>query len=119
MTAILGPIISLTIAILLLGRRKWMRNRIQPNCDFPLAPKRPAGTPLAMIRNAETGLLEAVPRPVELFTERNDWIGFQIGVNKLPAVCCCCVESADPAFFYKQYIIEGLSLTIPFCRYCA
>lgn len=118
-TAILGSITSITLAILLLVWRKWLRNRIQPNCDFPHAPKIPAGTPLAMIRNAETGLLEAVPRPVDPFTERNGWIVFQIGVNKLPAVCCRCVEPADPAFFYTQNMMEGLSLAIPFCRSCA
>jgi hypothetical protein len=121
MTAILGPIISLTLAFLILGWRKLMRNRIQPNCDFPHTPIIPAGTPSALIRNAETGLFEAIPRPVEAPNERkgNGWVVFQLGLNTLPQVCCVCNDSADPKCNYPHVICAGLALSIPFCRYCA
>jgi hypothetical protein len=91
----------------------WMRHRIQPNRDFPAAPRLPPGSPPALLRDPESGeFVRARPPSVPDIAD-GDWCDFQLGRHCLPQVCCDCLRPADTAHGY-----HAVSVVVPRCLDC-
>lgn len=114
-----GPGFFLSLAVGMILFRNWMRNRIRPNRDFPLAPNVPVGSPPALLVDASSGELRvAKPNQSEVgFTA--DWIDFQIGRNQLPVLCCHCLQPASAESAYKLPIQGSINIEVPRCAACA
>jgi hypothetical protein len=114
-----GPVLSVTLATLILVGRGWLRGRIQPNRDHPFPPSIPRGCPPALVRNVATGEL-AVARPVRPDGEADvEWIEFQIGRNRLPPQCCECLDAAASGIHYRYPVMPAVELAVPVCSACS
>jgi hypothetical protein len=118
-----GMTVSLAVPASILLLRQFLRQRIQPNRDYPLPPKLPHGTPTALVRNSGTGVLEPAGRPVRpgdgIGAAVGAWINYQIGRSTLPPVCCDCLGPDSPRFAYHYSAASALGLTVPLCKACA
>lgn len=114
-----GPALSVSLALLILLLRNWLRSRIQPNRNFPLAPKLPRGAPPALIRNPATGELQAAHRQTSQFSTGDDWQAFQIGRHELPPICSHCLTDATTEHAYPIPIAAAIELKVPRCAECA
>jgi hypothetical protein len=112
----LGGTAALVLAIL--GLRAWLRARVQPNRDHPLAPQVLPGTPSPLVADPATGQLVPVKLPPEATGDRAGWVHVQVGRSTFPGVCCDCLNVAEPDCFYQHYIFTSLYLRIPLCRAC-
>jgi hypothetical protein len=113
-----GPAISLTAAASILLARSWLRGRIQPNRDHPLPPSVPHGSPPPLIANPTTGELEVAGPPPLARGAAGEWIEFQIGRNRLPPLCCECLDAA-PADSYRYPVAPAVELAVPVCSTCS
>ena len=115
-----GPTLFISLAVGVILFRSWIRSRIQPNRNFPLAPILPPGTPPALLmKNESTGefSLAAVDGPQEIFV--SDWHDFQIGRHQFPDQCCGCLQVAAREHSFKQPVSAAIDLDIPRCETCA
>jgi hypothetical protein len=108
------PVGILLFAGAVYGLQFWMRSRIQPNRDFPLAPRLPPGSPPALRRHPETGALYRAKPPSVTILTAEDWCDFQLGRHQLPFVCCGCLQPASVAHGYN-----AVTLIVPRCQQCA
>jgi hypothetical protein len=93
--------------------RVWLCSRIQPNRDFPQPPQLPPGSPPALVKDPDTGLLRpALEKPVPVLAE-GDWCDFQLGRHRLPTVCCDCLGPAPAGRGYN-----AITLIVPWCADC-
>ena len=113
-----GPAISLTVAASILLARSWLRIRIQPNRDHPLPPSVPHGSPPPLIANPATGELEVAGPLPSAREAAGEWIGFQIGRNRLAPLCCECLDAA-PADSYRYPAAPAVELAVPVCSACS
>jgi hypothetical protein len=108
-----GPLISISMSVGIVLLRLWLRSRIQPNCDFPFAPKVPPGTPPALVKDERGTLVRAVlQQPATAVA--GDSCDFQIGRHQLPLVCCGCLRPTTTEYGYQTP-----TLIVPRCRDCA
>ena len=114
-----GPALFVSLALILILLRSWVRSRIQPNRNFPLAPTLPVGTPPALVENQSTGELEQATSQDDRFTLASTWHEFQIGRHNLPHVCCGCLKSASLEHAYNHPIAATIELNVPRCAECA
>jgi hypothetical protein len=114
-----GPVISITLAGSIVLLRNFHRNRIQPNRDYPLAPKVPRGSPVPLILNPSTGELELALATVEPDGGDGVWMDFQIGRSVFPSVCCGCLADVAPGSGHSRPVYPGVALMIPLCKTCA
>jgi hypothetical protein len=114
-----GPVLFISLAVAIILLRKWLRSRIRPNRDFPLAPQLPPGTPPALVMDDE----RTEPRFAKVGNEEPRgnvaWHDFQLGLDQLPSTCCICLKDASPEHSYKLGITNAISLQIPRCADCA
>ena len=112
-----GPILSMLLAVGFLLTQRFLRNRIQPNQNFPGPPSSlPIGTPLALLRVPNTDEWIAVERE-ENGKAIDEWHVFTIGRQTLPNVCCRCVTPiSDDETKPSPYVDHGLE--IPQCMRC-
>ena len=86
-----GAFASMTMAMLFF--RAWLRNRIQPNREFPQEPQLPYGTPPPLVLDKATQelrLANPAAAPVD------GALDFQVGRHVLPALCCECLQVSAP-----------------------
>lgn len=95
-----------------------LRNRIQPNRDHPSPPQLPPGSPPALVRDPESGLL-VVAKPPELLDVSHEWVDFQVGRQSWPLVCCDCLQPGTLDRGHRMLVTTTLRLTIPRCEDCA
>jgi len=114
-----GPAFFVMLAVGMILFRSWMRSRIRPNRDFPLAPTVPVGSPPALLFDESCGELRAAkPNPPEVgFTV--EWVDFQVGRSQLPPLCCHCLQPASPESAYKLPIQGAINIDVPRCTACA
>lgn len=93
----------------------WLRCRIQPNVNFPLAPNIPRGTPRALMVSASGELITV--NSFEQLTA-DDSFDFQIGKHRFPAACCCCLEKSNFEYVLGLAALPGTELQIPICFSC-
>jgi hypothetical protein len=108
------PVGMLLFAGAAYGLQIWMRSRIEPNRDFPLAPRLPPGSPPALLKHPETGALYRAKPPSVPIVTAEDWCDFQLGRHQLPFVCCGCLKPASTAHGYN-----AVTLIVPRCQDCA
>ena len=113
-----GPVVSISLAATMLLIRYWLRSRIQPNRDYPLVPKVPAGTPPALVYDEGSGMLRAAQADRRAF-DTSEPISFQVGRQQLPNVCCDCLRPATTGSVYKYTVTEAVSLRVSRCTECA
>jgi hypothetical protein len=113
-----GPVISITLAGSIILLRNLLRNRIQPNRDYPLSPKVPHGSPAPLILNPSTGELELAFATIEPDGGDGVWMDFQIGRSVFPSVCCGCLADVAPGSGYSRPVYPGVALVIPLCKSC-
>jgi hypothetical protein len=113
-----GPAISLTLAASILLGRSWLRTRIQPNRDHPFPPSVPHGSPQPLMRNPATGELEVAGPPPSDREAEGRWFEFQIGRNRLPPLCCGCLDAAS-AGSYRYPVAPPVELAVPVCSACS
>ncbi|MCA9137724.1 MAG: hypothetical protein KDB00_13225 [Planctomycetales bacterium] len=114
-----GPAISVLIAIAIILVRWWMRRRIQPNQNYPLAPTLPVGSPLPLMENPQTGDLKVVARRNPHSLDVSDWFDFQIGRSVLPLMCCECLGKPSSEDGYARSIAPSIEINVPRCAECA
>jgi hypothetical protein len=114
-----GPAAFIAIGVLLLLFRAIARRRIQPNADFPLAPRVPPGTPPALVFDAETGEFRVAAPSQQVTTLIDEWREFQLGRDALPYVCCGCLKSVEPGCEHRHTVTNAITLEIPRCAECA
>jgi hypothetical protein len=114
-----GPLFFISLAAATLLHRSWVWNRIQPNRDFPLPPKLPPGTPPALLLDRSSGKL--IPsKPTESRTsDADDCCQFAIGRDRLPLICCSCLQSAAATQRYECQLTPAFRLDVPRCAACA
>lgn len=113
-----GISLSATFAILILLGRRWLRSRIRPNRDYPLAPTVPIGSPTPLMANPVTGQLEPVtpnPEPIE---KGSHTIIFQVGRHEMPPICCECLQPAQFQDPEVKPLFPGVELGITLCDDC-
>jgi hypothetical protein len=111
-----GPAAFTGIAISLLLFRRWLRNRIQPNREFPKEPGLPPGTPLALILDEATQNLRPTFRA---FVPAEPFLDFQFGRHKLPPLCCECLQHGDEGRGYPVQVTRLVHFEVPRCAACA
>ena len=105
--------ISIGLATLALLCRKWLRKRIQPNRDYPLSPRLPAGGPTPLLIDPSTGrVVAAAPRQLHRSTS-GEWIDFQVGRHKLPSFCCECLAASEARCADRHPVFRSAALVIP------
>jgi hypothetical protein len=114
-----GPLLFISLAVVILLSRSWVRWRIQPNRDFPLPPKLPPGTPPALLLDRLSGML--IPaKPAESRTsDTDDCCQFAIGRDRLPPYCCSCLQIAAVMKGYECQLTPAFRLDVPRCGVCA
>ncbi len=114
-----GPIASISFLLVTLFLQRWLRSRIQPNRDYPLPPAVPPGTPLALLRDEESGAL--IPAIKESGWQPDDDapVEIQLGRHEFPEVCCRCLKSPDPNHAVKTKFSLAVNLVFPLCEACA
>ena len=108
-----GPSVSISTAAAILLLRIWLRGRIQPNRDFPFAPKVPAGTPTALVKD-DAGKRAPAVLQQPAAGAAGDTCDFQIGRHQLPLVCCDCLRPTTTEHGYQTP-----TLIVPRCKDCA
>lgn len=114
-----GPLLFVSFAIGMILLRSWMRSRIEPNRNFPLAPKLPRGSPPALLADESSGQLRPAAADESRGTVPIDWHDFQIGRHSFPPLCCGCLQIAAMEFAYKQPVSTAIDLEVPRCADCA
>jgi hypothetical protein len=114
-----GPAVFVSLGLAMILLRCWLRSLIQPNRDYPLAPRVPRGSPPAMILNTVSGKLEPAQPHDDPLGASSGWLDFQFGRHQLPAVCCGCLNSPAAEHTFKQPVAPVLTLEIPRCAACA
>jgi hypothetical protein len=114
-----GPTLWITIALGIILLRHCLRMRIQPNRDFPFAPKLPSGTPAALLRGQPGGELRAATPEDFGACVTNDSLAFRIGRDTLPVNCCNCLQSGSAGCGHKCRVSTTVELEIPRCKECA
>jgi hypothetical protein len=114
-----GITISIGISGFILLVRHFLRQRIQPNRDYPLPPRLPHGSPTALVPNSETGELEAAPLAPNPGDGNGGWMDYQIGRSASSSVCCECLEPASPRFAFQRPLGMTFHLVVPLCKRCA
>jgi hypothetical protein len=110
--------VSVSLATGLLLFRHLLRNRIQPNQDFPMSPQLPAGSPPALLVDESSGELRSAVPDQSRASDTNGWLDFQIGRHELPTVCCGCLQESSAAHSYKCPVNGVIELEIPRCADC-
>lgn len=111
---------SLIIPGLILLTQRFLRQRIQPNINYPLAPNIPQGSPTALLRNPSTGLLEPhSPSPLQRDDAGGAWMDFQVGRTILPPLCCNCLAPANPRAAYRRPLAPAVEVIVPLCTSCS
>ena len=113
---ILGPIVSVALAMVPLLVRRGLRGRIRPNRYYPALPTLPRGTPLALIEHPASGAL--VPQSSSR-EQPEEWIDFKIGRDRFPDACCVCLGPPSPKASYPRFMDVGVEMKIPLCPPCA
>ncbi|MBC8350776.1 MAG: hypothetical protein H8E66_02235 [Planctomycetes bacterium] len=113
----IGASISFMLVTLVL--QIWLRNRIQPNRDYPLPPRIPPGTPESLFLDDETGELKPASTNGSHQPMEDAPVEIQIGRHTLPAVCCRCLQDPDPSHSQQVPVLPAISLEIPLCKACA
>ena len=103
-----GPTLFVCLAAVMLLLRKGLRNRIQPNRNFPQRPKVPTGSPRAMVQDQDGQFRLADPLDV------NDGVDVPMGNYQFPELCCDCLQSATPANPFRIG-----DICVPRCVDCA
>ncbi|MCX7424530.1 MAG: hypothetical protein NTW96_02680 [Planctomycetia bacterium] len=114
-----GPLVFVSLGVAMILLRAWLRGRIQPNRDFPLAPRLPPGSPPALVMDEESGELKTARRRDAVQRGRSEWYDFQLGRDQLPCVCCDCLNSATPGHAYRRFVTAAIELEVPRCADCA
>jgi hypothetical protein len=114
-----GPTISIALAGLILLMRHLLRSRIQPNRDYPLAPRLPHGTPTALLRNPATGAIEPAGPVPPSGSGDGAWMDFQVGRGEFPPLCCDCLTPATPRAAYRRPLGPAVELVVPLCAACS
>lgn len=113
-----GPTLFILLAVATVALRNWMRSRIQPNHDFPMAPKSLPGTPPALFRDESTGEL----RPANSNPQETPFTGgpieFHFGRHQLPRVCCGCLTEDISEKGYFCQVTTTMKLEVPRCKDC-
>jgi hypothetical protein len=99
--------------------RSWLRSRIRPNGDHPLAPKLPPGSPPALVKDPMSGKLVAAKPEFTSLAAGQDWCDFQVGRHNLPPLCCGCLAPTTPDGGHLLRVTTTMRLTIPRCADCA
>ena len=111
-----GPVLSIALGLMIVLAAKVIRNSIQPNRNFPMPPRLPAGTPIPLIINQESGELQEAVRPANVV---EDWQIFQIGRHQFPPECCLCLEPESSDHSIHLNVTSSLKLAVPRCVSCA
>jgi hypothetical protein len=114
-----GLSISLAIPGFVFGVRHLLRQRIQPNREYPLPPKVPFGTPSALTINPTTGELEPAGQPTKKSEPKSGHVMcYRIGLSSLPAMCCECVMPDSGGSAYRYLFTATIPIVVPLCRRC-
>jgi hypothetical protein len=103
----------------LLLLRNWLRSRIRPNRDYPLAPKLPPGSPPALLKDPTSGRLVPARQEHPPLDASQDWCDFQVGRQSWPLLCCDCLQPTTLDRGHRMLVTKTLRLTIPRCADCA
>jgi hypothetical protein len=118
-----GMIGSIAVPAFILVLRHFLRQRIQPNRDYPLPPKLPHGTPTALVRNSATGELEPAGQTSKPEDGDRDgagaWMNYQIGRTTFPPICCECLGPDSQRFALQYSVNRALGFAVPLCKGCA
>jgi hypothetical protein len=99
--------------------RTWLRVLIQPNRHFPQVPRLPPGLPRALVKDKLTGEMRPAKTGDPCESVAQNWLDFLIGRDKLPLLCCDCLQSATTEHAYKCRVTATMALEVPRCRRCA
>jgi len=111
------PVGCLLFASGLLVLRHWLRSRIRPNENHPFPPKLPPGSPPALVREPESGLLKRPAGEQSSMEPGQDWCDFPIG-RRLPGLCCGCLQPSAADEGYRLRVTATIWLTVPRCADC-
>lgn len=120
---VIVPAATGVVSVSLLVIQWLVRMRIQPNRDYPLPPRIPAGSPVALVRNPATGALDPATSPSPLPDTEGEglgaWMDFQVGRIAFPDLCCQCLGASTPGANYQRALAPAVVLNIPMCAACA
>jgi hypothetical protein len=111
-----GPATFTGSAMTLLLLRGRLRGRIQPNREFPQEPRLPPGTPPALILDEATQNLRVALRTS---AQADQFLDYQFGRQKLPHLCCECLQPGDEGRGYPIQVTRLVHVEIPRCAACA
>jgi hypothetical protein len=114
-----GPALSVSFAVAMFTLRAWLRSRIRPNKNFPLAPTLPAGTPPALLLDKTNDDLRPADPDQAVPTIADDWQEFQLGRHAFPMVCCNCLKPTTTEHAWSVAVTREIRLEIPRCAACA
>lgn len=101
----------------LLVLRKWLRSRIRPNENHPFPPTLPPGSPRALLRDPESGVLMPAAGSRLSLEPGQDWCDFPIG-RRLPGLCCGCLQPTRSDIGDRLRVTATIWLTVPRCSDC-
>jgi hypothetical protein len=99
--------------------RTWLRSRIRPNRNHPLAPQLPPGSPPALVKDSTSGQLVPAKEERPAIDASQDWCDFQVGRHTLPQLCCDCLHPPTNDRGHRLKVTTTMHLTIPRCADCA
>jgi hypothetical protein len=115
-----GMTISISIPIAILSLRHFLRQRTQPNRDYPVHPKLPIGTSSALIPEPATGQLKAAGQPTKKWGDASgNLMDYRVGRSTLPPLCCDCLARDPGCSVYRYPFGAGTEIMIPLCKRCA
>jgi len=114
-----GPLLFIGLALGMVLLAKSLRNRIEPNRNFPRSPKLPIGTPPALLQDLLTGEFQAIVPERADAAGRGNWQEFQIGRHELAPQCCMCLKDASDQHAAQCVLTEVVTLSIPRCSECS
>ena len=105
--------------VIVLGGRRWLRGRIDPNRHHPRPPTLPPLTPPALVDHGRG--LEPVPHDEESETAPPaGWAYYRSGAVDFPPMCCVCLGDAETAYDVPFKVSDdGGPLPVPLCGPCA
>ena len=113
-----GPALFVSLGVMVILLRTWLRSRIRPNKTFPLEPQLPPGSPPAMLLSDSGEELQPAEPQDHSIGVGKDWVDLQIGKHELPPVCSVCGGVSLPEHAYKIPVSDDVQLDVPRCAEC-
>jgi hypothetical protein len=114
---LIGPSVSISVALLMLGARSVLRRLIQPNGRYPQPPRLPPGSPTGITLPDAAGNVPPVKSALKPLADLSTWCVFQIGRDTFPLLCSECL--CDTTLKHAYVIPAQVELPLPRCARCA